>query len=202
MKTFKILIAGAILAFSSVASAALVDLNIDFAGIRGGSLDGVTGGDATGTNIGIDVMSIAGAEFNGGAVAEYEVTNGALNFDTAANTFVISGTVTIDNTVVSGTLFDGGMVSASFTSGLFDVFQTDGSGVMSNSLLTAIGEPVSSNPFAFVGFSLESRDGTLNSTDVLSTSIGPRTPEVPIPAAVWLFGSGLIGLVGVARRKV
>ena len=25
--------------------------------------------------------------------------------------------------------------------------------------------------------------------------------EVPIPAAVWLFGSGLIGLVGVARRR-
>ena len=25
--------------------------------------------------------------------------------------------------------------------------------------------------------------------------------QVPIPAAVWLFGSGLIGLVGVARRK-
>jgi len=24
---------------------------------------------------------------------------------------------------------------------------------------------------------------------------------VPIPAAVWLFGAGLIGLVGVARRK-
>jgi len=26
-------------------------------------------------------------------------------------------------------------------------------------------------------------------------------PVVPIPAAVWLFGSGLLGLVGVARRK-
>ena len=24
---------------------------------------------------------------------------------------------------------------------------------------------------------------------------------VPIPAAVWLFGSGLLGLVGVARRR-
>ncbi|MEN8133637.1 MAG: VPLPA-CTERM sorting domain-containing protein, partial [Pseudomonadota bacterium] len=24
---------------------------------------------------------------------------------------------------------------------------------------------------------------------------------VPVPAAVWLFGSGFIGLVGVARRK-
>ena len=26
-------------------------------------------------------------------------------------------------------------------------------------------------------------------------------PEVPVPAAVWLFGSGLLGLVGVARRR-
>ena len=26
-------------------------------------------------------------------------------------------------------------------------------------------------------------------------------PKVPVPAAAWLFGSGLIGLVGVARRK-
>ena len=28
-----------------------------------------------------------------------------------------------------------------------------------------------------------------------------RTGAVPIPAAVWLFGSGLIGLIGLARRK-
>ena len=28
------------------------------------------------------------------------------------------------------------------------------------------------------------------------------TPPVPIPAAIWLFGSGLLGLVAVARRKV
>ena len=26
-------------------------------------------------------------------------------------------------------------------------------------------------------------------------------PQVPVPAAVWLFGSGLIGLAGIARRK-
>lgn len=26
-------------------------------------------------------------------------------------------------------------------------------------------------------------------------------PAVPIPAAVWMFGSGLIGLIGLARRK-
>lgn len=28
-----------------------------------------------------------------------------------------------------------------------------------------------------------------------------RSSAVPLPAAVWLFGSGLLGLVGVARRK-
>jgi len=28
-----------------------------------------------------------------------------------------------------------------------------------------------------------------------------NTSVVPVPAAVWLFGSGLLGLVGVARRK-
>ena len=36
-------------------------------------------------------------------------------------------------------------------------------------------------------------NGTWNSTVTLS--------PVPVPAAVWLFGSGLIGLAGVARRK-
>ena len=28
-----------------------------------------------------------------------------------------------------------------------------------------------------------------------------NAPAVPVPAAVWLFGSGLLGLVGVARRR-
>lgn len=35
--------------------------------------------------------------------------------------------------------------------------------------------------------------------DVIEGAVG--VPAVPVPAAVWLFGSGLIGLVGIARRK-
>ena len=36
---------------------------------------------------------------------------------------------------------------------------------------------------------------------LLSSDIPLNLSAVPIPAAVWLFGSGLIGLIGFARRK-
>jgi hypothetical protein len=39
------------------------------------------------------------------------------------------------------------------------------------------------------------KSGRLDRTESFTVSL------VPIPAAVWLFGSGLIGLVGIARRR-
>lgn len=42
--------------------------------------------------------------------------------------------------------------------------------------------------------------GTLVGTNDLE-QWGLTISSVPIPAAVWLFGSGLLGLIGVARRK-
>jgi len=42
-------------------------------------------------------------------------------------------------------------------------------------------------------------DITFSNGSVLSIDATPTV--VPIPAAVWLFGSGLIGLLGFARRK-
>ena len=40
---------------------------------------------------------------------------------------------------------------------------------------------------------------TFSTGTVLSIDAAPQV--VPVPAAVWLFGTGLIGMVGVARRK-
>jgi hypothetical protein len=37
--------------------------------------------------------------------------------------------------------------------------------------------------------------------DITSVHINAVTSEIPVPAAVWLFGSGLVGLAGVARRR-
>lgn len=38
-------------------------------------------------------------------------------------------------------------------------------------------------------------------TGIGGTEIVVDLAPVPVPAAVWLFGSGLLGLVGVARRR-
>ena len=38
-------------------------------------------------------------------------------------------------------------------------------------------------------------------SDIDVPPLGIGTSAVPVPAAVWLFGSGLAGLVGMARRK-
>lgn len=43
----------------------------------------------------------------------------------------------------------------------------------------------------------EGQDDNLNIIEGTWTSYS----AVPVPAAVWLFGSGLLGLVGIARRK-
>lgn len=48
---------------------------------------------------------------------------------------------------------------------------------------------------AFVGLNVNFDIGSGDSLTVLSVS------SVPVPAAVWLFGSGLLGLIAVSRRK-
>jgi len=55
------------------------------------------------------------------------------------------------------------------------------------------GSPLIDGPFP--GFNVNLDIGSGNSMTVLSVS------NVPVPAAVWLFGSGLLGLIGMARRK-
>lgn len=48
---------------------------------------------------------------------------------------------------------------------------------------------------AFLSWSLSFEGG------MASLNYGDGTPEIPVPAAVWLFASGLLGMAGVSRRK-
>ena len=54
------------------------------------------------------------------------------------------------------------------------------------------GSPMDNGPFS-------GKNANFDMTSVTVT--GVTVSAVPVPAAVWLFGSGLLGLVGVARRR-
>lgn len=66
---------------------------------------------------------------------------------------------------------------------------------------------VAGERFAVYGsLSAFSIDGSANAFDTLTMSFTDDThisavSAIPVPAAVWLFGSGLIGLIGIARRR-
>jgi hypothetical protein len=49
-------------------------------------------------------------------------------------------------------------------------------------------------------FAFDLADGEFNLISGFVDSFG-SAEAIPVPAAVWLFGSGLLGLVGIARRK-
>jgi len=65
-------------------------------------------------------------------------------------------------------------------------------------ILTMVNEIAASNILSDVGRATLAQTGILTICGGAGCSVAP----VPVPAAVWLFGSGLAAMVGVARRKM
>ena len=57
-----------------------------------------------------------------------------------------------------------------------------------------------SNPYPSISFT-DTFIGTAFDTNQLSMGFNYSIAAIPIPPSVWLFGSGLLGLIGIARRK-
>ena len=71
-------------------------------------------------------------------------------------------------------------------------------------VLGGVGNPDFSTAGSPIRFGYVTRNGGSNTGRTLQSIGGVdnwSVTVVPIPAAVWLFGSGLIGLIGIARRK-
>jgi hypothetical protein len=50
-----------------------------------------------------------------------------------------------------------------------------------------------------LGWQVDVLTDAIGITDVVRLSVVPSA--VPVPPSVWLFGSGLLGLIGIARRR-
>ena len=106
---------------------------------------------------------------------------------------------------------DGGVIFAELFS------ETDSGGVSKSELITGgplFGAGDTWNNFSITttlgpdvsgGVTLLLKSGCGGATSCVSDAyfdnVSMTVNEVPVPAAVWLFGSGLLGLIGVARRK-
>jgi hypothetical protein len=190
-RLFSSIVLLAVAAYSTNASAVVViDFGTGEAG-AGGTLTPV-GTDVVGADILIGALSVTGTSSSDGVY----ITDAVLNFDTAADTISIVGGVADLGIGAGTTLLTGSYTSFDFQ---FDagtgseIFSASGPDTKARSLLDAIGvDPAT--PFEFFGITIEAANGNVTSTDFVNTA-------VPVPAAVWLFGSGLLGLVGVARRR-
>jgi hypothetical protein len=173
------------------AAAAVISFGTGTAGFGGVVSFSPGGGDFTGTNINIGALTIAGSTSDG----PYAVTNGVLSFSTATGNLDIQGSVA-DLSISNQTLLTG-TIDNFFASdqGELSFFQAGGSSVLSTDLLSAIG--LSGTGFEYLAYNIESNElGQVINTGVVNT-----TSVVPLPAAAWFFGSAILGLLGIARRK-
>jgi hypothetical protein len=122
------------------------------------------------------------------------IPSGILN-DTNSLNFNLNG-ANSTNQGVFGTSISGGGTTLNLYNGGLDM-----SGVAPGSAVTLYGVTGNgSGSGTTTAFSLGSAVFSLANDTLTFTGNGGNTP-VPLPAAVWLLGSGLLGLAGVGRRR-
>lgn len=95
--------------------------------------------------------------------------------------------VTVDSLIFNGTDYTASVTAASGIA-------SDGSGLTGGNITFA------PSSIAFV-LAAETDQVTIVNAGATNYMGDWKVATVPVPAAVWLFGSGLLGLIGMARRK-
>lgn len=181
MNTFKILIATGLLLASSVVSAAMVGDTMQSCFMNTGYCGSATGNS---TNLWEDWSN------PGDNIAT--VSNTAIEYNT--NTSDVKADFTNNGDLLTVSMPSGGWAEVEF------FFENLNLNTTITSFEWTGGElPILDTSFTDHGFYFKVAGGSHSLVDA-TFAIG-SVSAVPVPAAAWLMGSGLLGLVGVARRK-
>ncbi len=159
---------------------------MDVIASNGGAISTISSGQFTGLYLGLTTSSFGTYTFS----FSEQVTSFEIQFDALSNTSTgppetisgfnsSSGAPVITYTNLAGTSFDGTTIVS--TAG-------DGRGIIQ----------ADASPFSWFSFD---HAQALAQNGFVIERITLTTSPVPVPAAAWLFGSGLLGLIGIARRK-
>jgi len=124
--------------------------------------------------------------------------------NTSTGQIGLSGAWLLDNVSHTGTTtpYDFSLVK---TAGVWNIRTYDTTFMYQNFLtLTNVSESLNGNGELLLSGDLKWATGLWASLALADTSVVVgkfNLAPVPVPAAVWMFGSGLLGLFGVARRK-
>ncbi|MEN6348685.1 MAG: VPLPA-CTERM sorting domain-containing protein [Syntrophomonas sp.] len=157
----------------------------------------------------VDIIATLGA---GEIVSAYD-------FDIAYNSSIVTAIGVTFGTMLGDELLFEALTSFNFFSGVVDLAEvsflsdTDlallqGAGPITLATLFFSGDNPGTSPLSFINYGLGGNDikGAENipyDSPILndgSITVRGGGAPVPIPAAVWLLGSGLIGLVGLRRK--
>jgi len=220
----------AAMAVSTYDAAASLSLTLTGVTGTGGTGTTVTSGwsvVAIGDDFGGAVTSVVGDATAGGTTSVVDPVSMSISdsilqsstaFGTATNGF--SSTDALTNLEMSVTNFSGQALNFSFDYDIIATASATGDDAMADVLVELLGFGIvdilaeaSANSISGPVSDDASVSGSFNFTlgagnrqiftgvaGGFVDSIGAAS-AVPVPAAVWLFGSGLLGLVGVARRK-
>ena len=169
---------------------------------------GIAAVDGTGTGSAFRALTTVQAGASSAGTTNFELGSFEVKFDGFVNAHNALGTHATDLNGSAGS--DGSNIPAANAATGFSVnwggatsfFSTGGIGQSLEFFFMAQNGTLANTNATSVRYGASNPDGTAKWTLNANGGLAYAVPTaVPVPAAVWLFGSGLLGLVGISRRK-
>lgn len=218
MKTKGLLITAWMLSFLAApiqaATTSYLDFNCDAIHPQGASIFYNVGGALQGSNISVDVVTGYDAfGISTGTYDSFNNSNALLDFTTGGlvaampNIWFFGSGGSISITAADGSrLWLQGNFQSALVVGSGDTFKVTIASFLDTKdarLLEYFGFPANISGQGNLNLSFFAQtnyDGSFESTSVLSGNI-VNTP-VPVPTSIWFLGSGLIGVIGLKKKKI